>query len=59
MKMEEGEDLISLIRLGRQGAVEATKVRIAGYSSVLDGASVPQRVSGTCQKYNRGANLSN
>lgn len=45
MRMEEGEVLISLIRLGRRGAVEATKVRIAGYTSVLDGASALRSLS--------------
>lgn len=57
MRMEEGEVLISLIRLGRRGAVEATKVRIAGCTSVSDGAAFT--VSGTCQKYSGGANLLN
>lgn len=45
MRMEEGEVLISLIRLGRRGVAGATKVRIAGYTSVLDGASVLRSVS--------------
>lgn len=45
MRMEEGEVLISLIRLGRRGAVEATKVRIAGYTSGLDGASALRSLS--------------
>lgn len=45
MRMEEGEVLISLIRLGRRRAVGAAKVRIVGYASVLDGASVLRSVS--------------
>lgn len=55
MRMEEGEVLISLIRLGRRGAVEATKVRIAGYASVLDGASALRSVSVGHAKSTTGA----
>ncbi len=54
-----GKELISLIRLGRRGVVGAQKVRSGGCAGVLEGVAVPLCVSGTRQRYNRGANLAN
>lgn len=54
-----GKELISLIRLGRQGVVGAKEVRSGGCAGVLEGVAVLLHVSGTCQRYNRGANLVN
>ena len=50
---------MSLISLGRQGVVGATEVRSGGCAGVLEGVAVLLHVSGTCQRYNRGANLVN
>lgn len=52
-------ELISLIRLGRRGVVGAKEVRSGGLRWRLKVVSVPLRVSRTCQRNNRSANLAN